>query len=148
MGTLTFAVAEAKTGKTWKHTTPLVARLPPTSLLILAGLGGALRWGVLALTLDPWLLFPAQILHAMTFGAAHLGAMYWISGRVHASRAGSAQSLLAAAVGATMGLMMMVSAWLYEGIGGSAYWAMSLISILALLMALGLRARRDLHLVP
>jgi PPP family 3-phenylpropionic acid transporter len=126
----------------------LVARLRPTSLLILAAGGGLLRWSLLAFTTDLWLLFPAQTLHALTFGAAHLGAMYWISGRIEASRASSGLALLAAAVGGAMGLLMFVTGPLYEIAGGRAYLAMAILSVLALLLGVTLRRRRDPHLVP
>jgi PPP family 3-phenylpropionic acid transporter len=127
---------------------PLVARLRPTSLLILAALGGIIRWSLLALTTDLWLLFPAQALHALTFGAAHLGAMYWISGRIDPSRASSGLALLAAAVGGAMGLLMFVTGPLYEAAGGKAYFAMTLLSASALLLGAALRRRRDPYLVP
>lgn len=127
---------------------PLVRRMRPTSLLLLAAGGGVLRWALLAWTVDPWLLGAGQLLHALTFGAAHLGAMYWIAGRVEPQRASGAQSLLAAAVGGAMGLMMLVSGPLFEAYGGTAFMAMAALSALALLLGFLLRRRRDPHLVP
>ena len=74
--------------------------------------------------------------------------MYWIAGRVEPQRAAGAQSLLAAAVGGAMGLMMLVSGPLFESYGGMAFLAMAALSALALLLGFWLRRRRDPHLVP
>ncbi len=127
---------------------PLIERLRPTSLLALAAVGGLLRWSLLAMTTSPFLLLGGQLLHAVTFGAAHLGAMFWIAGRIDASRAAGAQSLLAAAVGGAMGLMTLLAAPLFERVGGAAFLAMTGVSALALILAWALRRRRDAYLVP
>ena len=58
-------------------------RLPkavgPITLIAIGAAGGVVRWT--AMTFDPpaALLFPLQFLHALSFGATHLGTMMYLS---------------------------------------------------------------------
>ncbi len=111
----------------------LLARLGPIGLMVLGGIAGILRWSLAgALT---WLPFIAtlQLLHALTFGASHLGAMHFLSRAVPPSAAASAQSLYAAlSSGLGSGLVMVIAGALYSAFGGRAY------SFMAALAAVGL----------
>ncbi len=117
----------------------LAARLGPTALLGIGAVAGVLRWSALALTADLWVLVPAQALHALTFGAAHLGAMQFLARRVDASRSASAQALYS---GVTMGLALggatLLAGALYARAGAGAYWAMALMAAAGGLAALAL----------
>ena len=122
----------------------LVARLGPGWLLVLAGCGGLVRWLVLAATTDPLLLVPAQALHALTFGAAHLGIVYFISARAPDGLKATAQSLYAAVSG---GLVMGASLWLagrlYSLEPSSAFLAMAALAASGLIGALLLTRAGD-----
>jgi PPP family 3-phenylpropionic acid transporter len=99
-----------------------LARLGPMGLLLIAGIGGLLRWSVLAVTTDPAALFAVQGLHALTYAAGHLGAMHFIARAVPPEYAVRAQGLYSAlAMGALLGLAMIASGWLYEVIGGPVF---------------------------
>ena len=52
--------------------------ISPVSLVMLGGIGGLLRWTAMAFD-PPFVVLPAlQLLHALTFGATHVGAMsFW-----------------------------------------------------------------------
>jgi len=122
----------------------LVARLGPVGLSLIAAGAGVLRWGVTALTVDPWLLVPAQMLHAATFGMQHLATMVVLARVVPVAEAGTAQTLHAAlGVGLWMGLLALVCGPLYAAAGGAGFWAMALLCLLALpaSLALGLALR-------
>ncbi len=109
---------------------PLVRRLGPVPLLLAAGLGGVLRWSVLGAT--TWLpaLVLAQVLHAATFGCAHLGAMHFLSRAAPPGLAVRAQGLYAAvALGAAPGLMSPLTGELYQAFGGGAFAAMAALSL-------------------
>ena len=97
--------------------------------MVLGGVAGILRWSLAgALT---WLPFIAalQLLHALTFGASHLGAMHFLSRAVPPSAAASAQSLYAAlSSGIGSGLVMVVAGALYAAYGGGAYSFMAVLS--------------------
>ncbi len=109
------------------------ARLPaffePTMLLMVGGSGGALRW--LGMALDPpalalpWL----QVLHALSFGATHLGALMFLSRNTPPGQAATAQGYLAVSVGLAMAAAMAVSGVFYEQLGSGAYAAMALVAI-------------------
>ena len=89
-----------------------------------------------------WLPFVAalQLLHALTFGASHLGAMHFLSRAVPHSAAASAQSMYAAvSSGLGSGLVMMVAGALYAGYAGAAYLFMAVLSAAGLLGAVRLR---------
>jgi PPP family 3-phenylpropionic acid transporter len=108
---------------------PVVARLGPLGLLALGGAGGIVRWSLMGLV--PGLPAAAllQLLHALTFGASHLGAMYMLARSVPPGAAASAQSLYAAlSAGFGSGLVMLAAGALYAAYGGQAYLFMALLS--------------------
>jgi PPP family 3-phenylpropionic acid transporter len=108
--------------------------------LIVVGAGAAvIRW--LAMGFDPplALLVPLQLLHALTFGATHLGAMHFIGHAVPRAQAGTAQALYASVTsGIAMGGAMLISGPLYAAYAGRAYWAMAAVGLLALAASLAL----------
>ena len=122
----------------------VVARLGPARLLLLAALGGSVRWVILASTFDLAWVAAAQILHAATFGCAHLGAMHFIQRAVPNTLSVRAQGLYAAiAVGLAPGLMMPVAGFLYDGIGPGSFLAMGLLSTGSAVLAWNLTRRWD-----
>jgi PPP family 3-phenylpropionic acid transporter len=119
---------------------PLLLRCGPLWLLALAGLAGVVRWPLTALTHDPLLLAPIQLLHALTFGGAHLAALTWLARHVPDAQAGTAQALYATAVGSLgVGSLMFASGWLYESFGAEGYFAMALTSGIGMVAALFLQ---------
>lgn len=117
-------------------------RLGVGGLFALAGIAGVARWTISALTVSPWLLAPAQMLHAFTFGAAHLGAMQFMGRAVPPQLSATAQTLYSAiAVGGSHGLAIWVSGGLYGALGGGAFYVMAALSFGATVAA-WLLARR------
>jgi len=109
---------------------PVVARLGPAALLAVASLCGVVRWIALGLSTDPAVLVAAQLLHAATFGAAQLAAMYFILRHVPAGWGATAQGLYSStAMGLAMGLSMMLSGTLYAALGGGAFLVMAAVSL-------------------
>src|SRR3546814_12597456 len=91
---------------------------------------GVVRWTGLGLTDDPLLLLGFQSLHALTFGAMHLGAMAFIQQAVPTRLSATAQALYAAlSMGVAVGLPTMASGLLYEALGGRAFLALALPSV-------------------
>ena len=70
-----------------------------------------------------------QLLHALSFGATHLGALGFVSGRAPPGQGATAQGYLAVALGITMAVSMGISGLLYGRFGGLAYAAMALAAI-------------------
>ncbi len=107
----------------------LVARAGPPALLMIAGLGGVVRWSVLGATTALPALAAVQVLHALTFGAAHLGAMHFIARAAPPSLSATAQSVYAAVSGGiAMGLAMLAAGALYADYAGGAFLAMAVLS--------------------
>jgi PPP family 3-phenylpropionic acid transporter len=123
----------------------LLRRLGPRGLLALAGLGGLVRWTVLAGTTALPALITVQLLHALTFGAAHLGAVHFIAQRAPPGLGATAQGLYAALSGGlAMGLASLLAGWLYGTIEARAFYAMAVMSALGLALALAL-GRHDVR---
>jgi PPP family 3-phenylpropionic acid transporter len=111
------------------YSAPFVARLGPLGLMALGGVAGIVRWSLMGVM--PGLAAAAvlQLLHALTFGASHLGAMHFMAKSVPPGAAASAQSLYAAlSAGLGSGLVMLVAGALYAAYGGQAYPFMALLS--------------------
>ncbi|HWB52272.1 MAG TPA: MFS transporter [Stellaceae bacterium] len=119
----------------------LLARLGPLGLMILGGAAGIVRWGLMGLIPALPAALALQTLHALTFGAAHLGAMNYLSRTVPPDASASAQALYSgASSGFGSGLVMLAAGALYAELGGGAYLFMTVLSALGLLGALRLAA--------
>lgn len=115
---------------------PLVKRLGPATLIALGGAGGAVRWTALGLTASLPVLLVAQLLHAGTIAAVHLGAMYYLSRTIPPRHAATGQAFYSAAVGGVgFGLVMLASGVLYGRFGADAYFAMAVLSALGTALA-------------
>jgi len=117
----------------------LVARLGPIGLSLIAAGAGAIRWGVTAVTADPLVLFPLQVLHAGSFAAQHLATML-VLGRIAATSGGGTAQAVHAAFGTTlpMGLLTLACGPLYAGFGGGGYLAMAALCLAAVPATLAL----------
>ncbi len=108
------------------------ARLPPffspTTLLMIGAAAGVLRW--LGMAADPpALVLPwLQLLHALSFGATHLGALMFLAHNAPAGQAAAAQGYLAIAAGLAMAAATGISGMLYQDFGSRAYVAMVLVA--------------------
>lgn len=107
---------------------PLVRRIGPHGLMVLGGAGAVLRWGATAVATSLPALVLLQPLHALSFAAAHLGAMHFVARAVPPERAATAQSLYAAIVnGVGLGVVALGAGALYAAVGGRAYLAMAVM---------------------
>ncbi len=121
----------------------LVGWMGPARLIALGGLAGAVRWSVTGLTPGLGVLVVMQALHAFTFAATHLGAIYFISRRVSPALSASAQGLYSAMVmGLALGLAMLLSGKLFALYGAGAYQAMAAMAALGTVAAVVLIKKR------
>jgi len=108
----------------------VIAACGTARLLMLAGLAATLRWALMAL--DPPLLPNAllQTLHAMSFGAAHLAAIHFMTHAVPEDRAATAQGVYAAIVaGLVLGTVTIACGPLYQALAGQAYAVMAVLAV-------------------
>lgn len=111
----------------------ILRRLGPVRLLLAAGGAGIVRWLATAATTDVPALLAVQLLHGLTFGAAHLAAMHFIVRAAPPGLSASAQSLYSAVgTGASMGLALWLSGPLYAALGGDAFAVMAALSALGM----------------
>jgi MFS transporter, PPP family, 3-phenylpropionic acid transporter len=111
----------------------LQSRLPPffepTVLLLTGACGGVLRWIGMAFDPPAHMLAVLQLLHALSFGATHLGALMFLARHAPPAQAATAQGYLAITSGMAMAGAMALSGVLYRDFGSAAYAAMALMAI-------------------
>ena len=108
----------------------LQRRLPPAItppvLIIIGGLAGMLRWTAMAFNPPAPLLPLLQLLHGLSFGATHLGALTYVARTAPAGRSASAQGFMSIVLGLVMAAMTGLSGVLFAAYGDLAYVAMAL----------------------
>lgn len=139
-----WAVAIAGEVLLFAYSGRIVSRWGAVTLLIAAAGASVVRWGAMAFAPPITLLAPLQVLHALTYGASHLGAMHFISRAVPEAEQGTAQALYATmAMGLVIGGATLASGTLYARVGVDAYLAMAALAAVGLIAALFVRARWD-----
>lgn len=120
----------------------VLAAVGTVNFIWLAALAAIVRWTITAFDPPLWVLFPVQMLHGLTFGAAHLGAVHFISEAIPDEMSGTAQGLYAAfAAGIAMGAAILASGPLYEALGSQAYLVMAGVAVISLAGAVGLAGK-------
>ncbi|MEZ5970234.1 MAG: MFS transporter [Hyphomonadaceae bacterium] len=117
---------------------PFVERRSTPEGLILVGAGAAvLRWLAMGFAPLGWVLWPLQAMHAMSFAAAHVGAMRLLHRDAPEQSAAMAQTLYAVMSGGLlMGASTLISGKLYDLGGAVGYWAMAAIAAVGGMLAL------------
>lgn len=119
-----------------------IRRIGPARLIALGGLAALLRWSLTAYTDMLTMIVLLQVLHAFTFGAAHLGAIYFIADRMPDDVSATAQTIYALVVsGLGIGLTSYLSGHLYEAYAGHAYLAMAAMGGFGMVLAWSIRRR-------
>ena len=109
--------------------------IAPTVLLMIGATGAILRWGAMAFDPPIGILLPLQVLHAASFGAAHLGAMGFLARAVPRELAATAQGLVATGSGIVMASATGLSGLIYAASGSYAYLAMAAMGLAGLACA-------------
>jgi PPP family 3-phenylpropionic acid transporter len=108
-------------------------RIGPLTLLTAAALAGVIRWLLLAMLENHVALFVTQILHCFTFGAAHLGAMTFLSKTIPNDVFATGQGIYYTLVGGVFsGCMLPVAGFLFTSMAGNAFYFMAILSAFAL----------------
>lgn len=137
-----WAIAIAGEVLLFAYSGAVIRRFGPVTLLVAATAAAVLRWAAMSFSPPLLALLPLQMLHTLTYGASHLGAMHFISQAVPETAQGTAQALYATvASGLLMGGATLASGWLYARIGVHAYLGMATLALIGLAAALFVRAR-------
>ncbi|HJS80608.1 MAG TPA: MFS transporter, partial [Vitreimonas sp.] len=87
-------------------------------------------WLALGFAPAGFVLWPLQALHALSFAAAHVGAMRLLYREAPESGAAMAQNIYAAlSSGLLMGAATLLSGVLYDAVGAAGYWAMAALAL-------------------
>lgn len=117
----------------------LAERFGPLNLLLAGAAGAAVRWTAMAFDPPFALLVPLQAMHALSYGASHLGAMHFIASRIPSHAAGTAQALYATmAAGVFLGATTLASGPLYARFAGGVYFAPAAMAVIGLLALIAL----------
>jgi PPP family 3-phenylpropionic acid transporter len=100
----------------------------PLMLLSAGAAGAVLRWSAMAFSPAPAALMPLQCLHALSFGATHLGSVAFVARAAPPGLTASAQGFLAVVLSAVTAAAMAMSGELYARFGGHAYSAMAVLA--------------------
>jgi MFS transporter, PPP family, 3-phenylpropionic acid transporter len=112
---------------------PLLDRLGPAGVAMLAAVAGIVRWTVSAET--AWLPAVALIqpLHGITFALLHLACMRRLAEAVPPRLSATALTLYGTvAIGAVSALLTLVSGWLYGAVGPAGFLVMAVLCATAL----------------
>ena len=119
---------------------PVLARVSAVDLIAIGAAVSVFRWTMMAFDPNLPALFALQILHGLTYGASHLGAMHYIQARVPPGQAGTAQALYSTVTaGIGMGLAMLFAGFAYQRYGGLSYLGMAVLGGVSLIAAVALR---------
>lgn len=106
----------------------VMAAVSPLAMIALGAFGALLRWGVMAFD-PPAVVLPAlQCLHALSFGATHLGSMQYLAKMSTRGLGATAQGDFAAVQGLVFAAAMSGSGVLVTAFGAFAYAAMAMLA--------------------
>jgi PPP family 3-phenylpropionic acid transporter len=112
---------------------------PAWALTVSAAIG-AIRWGLMAMSTDPYVLASIEPLHGATFALLHLAVMRVIAAVVPLRLAASAQAVYGTlAVGASVAVLTFASGLLYKHLDGRGFWVMAALCVIAVPIAMRVR---------
>lgn len=119
---------------------PLGRRFGAIGMIITGAAAAVLRWTAMAFDPPLALLVPLQGLHALTFGATHVGAMLFVARAVPHKGTGGAQAFYAVvAAGLGVGAVGLASGPLYAAYGGQMYFLPAALALIGFAASLALQ---------
>jgi PPP family 3-phenylpropionic acid transporter len=114
------------------------ARIGSLGILGVGAVAAILRWALFAEMADPLSTGVLQLLHGLSFGATHLGAVAYVAARAPRRWAGLSQGLLSMVFGFFTAVASALAGILYQGDPALAFQAMAAMAAIgALLLAAG-----------
>lgn len=106
-------------------------RVSAETLILLGAGGGVVRWLIMGFAPTGYILWFLQALHALSFAAAHVGAMRLLYRETPEANAAMGQTLYSTLSGGVLiGASTLLSGVLYDAVGARGYWAMAAIVLL------------------
>lgn len=109
----------------------------PLQLMLIGAVAVIVRWSIMPFDLSMTETLALQSLHGLTFGASHIGFMFYLNEAVPEERSGVAQAVGFTIGGVAMAGFMLISGPLYGAYSANAFLAMAFAGMVAcaLLMA-------------
>jgi len=107
-------------------------RFGPLQFMMIAAGGSVVRWALFPFAEDFATIAALQVLHGVSFGAAHLGSVSLLAKVVPQKWAGTGQGLLSTSSGIQLALGLALCGPLYRLDPGYPFWAMALAAAGAL----------------
>ena len=114
----------------------LPAAMTPTVMVSIGAAGAIIRWTAMAFDPPAGVLPAVQCLHALSFGATHLGTLAFVARVAPPGLGTTVQGYILVALGLVMAVAMGASGVLYGRYGGLAYGAMAVAAFAGGLCAL------------
>ena len=119
------------------YSAPLVAFFGPVALMTAGAAASVGRWVIMSFDPPFWALVGLQGLHALTYGATHVGAIHFIARAVPTRGAGTAQALYSAvATGLFTGCATIAAGQLYPSLAGKTFLVMAGLAACGLIAAI------------
>ncbi len=103
--------------------------LSPAMLMTLGGGGAVVRWTIMTQEPGLGLLSFAQALHALSFGATHLGVMGLLARLVPGRIMANAQGYVVTASGIIMASTGIACGWVFNSVGEGIYYGMAAMAL-------------------
>src|SRR5262249_7594057 len=110
-----------------------------STLVVIGGLSAALRWAITALEPSLAVLFIVQMMHALSFGATHLGIMGLLAHRVPGHSLATAQGTMTASSGLVSAAATILCGRLFGSYGQSIYFGMAAMAVVGAVVMLVMR---------
>jgi len=113
-----------------------VRRFKPMPLIVLGGVAALIRFGAMALEPATGPLLVLQLLHGLTFGAAHIGLIALINESIPDRALGRAQAFASTTGGIAMALATLAAGPLFARYGAGAYLPFAALGAIGAALAL------------
>lgn len=118
-----------------------ITHIRPEVMILIGGLGSALRWAAMSLGLGLEISFAIQFLHALTFAMTHIGLMRLIEREVHEDERATGQQVSSSLIMSPfMGLASIGAGWLYDHYQGAGYYSGVALAVAGVALISGLLA--------
>lgn len=114
----------------FRYATKLLQKISPIQLLLIGAIAALIRWAIFPFIQSENAFLVLQILHGLSFGAAHIGLMHFIMDYVPEEHLGAGQGVGFVLGGIIFGALFLLSGTIYEMLGTDGYYIMVLIAIM------------------
>lgn len=114
----------------------LTKKFSVKDLLIIASMGVAIRWAIMASTVQIEWLFFAQILHAFTFGVCHIAVSTYIQKKPQGMTVPLQAIYNAVPNSAAIAVMTVITGFYFDSLQGGIFWGMAAMGVGALLLCM------------